>query len=102
MKKVMAFVFGFGLLAAANGAARADGAIICTSSSTGACAGKQYCCYSGSESDGDKMCKKLGCVRGGTSSCPTAANVHSCGTRVNIQGAKPMQSLPSDVASFLD
>ncbi len=59
----------------------ADGAIICTSDSKGACAGKQYCCYSGSESDGDKYCKNLGCNRGGTSSCPTAANVHSCGTR---------------------
>jgi hypothetical protein len=59
----------------------ADGAIICKSDSTGACAGRQYCCYSGSESDGDKYCKSLGCVRGGTSSCPTAANVTSCGTR---------------------
>jgi hypothetical protein len=62
-------------------AALADGAIICKSESTGACSGRQYCCYSGSESDGDKYCQKLGCVRGGTSSCPTAANVSSCGTR---------------------
>lgn len=78
--KTMAFVFivaaGFAGSAYAN-----DKALLCTSSSTGACAGKGYCCYSGSESDGDKACKKLGCVRGGTGSCPTAANVKSCGTR---------------------
>ena len=59
----------------------ADGAIICKSESKGACEKRAYCCYSGSESDGDKKCKELGCVRGGTSSCPTAANVSSCGTR---------------------
>ncbi len=64
-----------------SGLAFADGAIICKSESTGSCKGRQYCCYSGSESDGDKFCKKQGCVRGGTSSCPTAANVSSCGTR---------------------
>jgi hypothetical protein len=64
-----------------TGAAYADGAIICKSESTGACSGRQYCCYKGSESDGDKYCASLGCVRGGTSSCPTAANVSSCGTR---------------------
>jgi len=58
-----------------------DRAIICKSDSTGACKGRQYCCYKGSESDGDKYCKNLGCKRGGTSSCPTAANVSSCGTR---------------------
>lgn len=64
----------------------AGGAIICSSGSTGACSGKQYCCYAGSESDGDKFCKSLGCKRGGTSSCPTAANVKSCGTRnVSVQ-----------------
>ena len=56
-------------------------AIICKSDSTGACAGRKYCCYSGDSSAGDKYCKKLGCKRGGTSSCPTAANVSSCGTR---------------------
>lgn len=61
---------------------RADGAIICTSDSKGACAGRQYCCYHGGESEGDKYCQSLGCRRGGTSgSCPTAANVKSCGTR---------------------
>jgi hypothetical protein len=59
----------------------AGGALLCTSSSTGACKGRGYCCYEGSESDGDKTCKKLGCVRGGTGSCPTAANVSSCGSR---------------------
>lgn len=59
----------------------AGGAIICKSDSTGACKGRKYCCYSGGESDGSKYCKKLGCKRGGTSSCPTAANVSSCGTR---------------------
>lgn len=57
-------------------------ALICTSDSTGQCAGRQYCCYEGmSDSDGDKYCKNLGCRRGGTASCPTAANVKSCGTR---------------------
>ena len=66
---------------AVSGVAFADGAIICKSDSSGACAGRQYCCYKGSESDGDKYCKSLGCSRGGTSSCPTAANVSSCGTR---------------------
>jgi len=74
-----------------GGAAFADGAIICKSAdSTGACAGRQYCCYSGSESDGDKFCKNLGCSRGGTSSCPTAANVSSCGIRnVKLQSTQP-------------
>jgi hypothetical protein len=63
----------------------ADGAIICRAESTGACKGRQYCCYAGnSESDGDRYCKSLGCVRGGTSSCPTAANVSSCGTRDKV------------------
>ena len=63
-------------------AVRADGAILCTGDSKGACAGRPYCCYSGSESDGDKYCQNLGCRRGGTSSsCPNAANVKSCGTR---------------------
>ncbi|MBL8957007.1 MAG: hypothetical protein JNK82_39910 [Myxococcaceae bacterium] len=62
-------------------AAFADGAIICKSDSTNECKDRQYCCYQGSESDGDKYCKAKGCVRGGTSSCPTAANVSSCGTR---------------------
>jgi hypothetical protein len=76
---VLAFVMSIGVVA--GGVAFADGAIICKSDSSGACSGRQYCCYSGSESDGDKYCKKLGCVRGGTSSCPTAANVSSCGTR---------------------
>ena len=64
-------------------ASAGDPAIICKSDSTGKCAGRQYCCYpSGmSQSDGDKYCKKLGCKRGGTSCCLTAANVKSCGTR---------------------
>ncbi len=77
----LSFTFATGL----GSLAHAGGAIICTSDSTGACSGKQYCCYSGSESDGDKMCKQLGCKRGGTSSCPTAANVKSCGTGVNVR-----------------
>jgi hypothetical protein len=76
MKKlIVALSLAFGSVALA------DGAIICKSDSSGACAGRQYCCYSGNESDGDKYCKSLGCSRGGTSSCPTAANVSSCGTR---------------------
>lgn len=58
-----------------------DSAIICKSDSTGACKNRKYCCYKGSQSDGDKYCKNLGCKRGGTGSCPTAANVSSCGTR---------------------
>ncbi len=59
-----------------------DPAIICKSDSTGACKGRQYCCYKGMDSSaGDKYCKNLGCKRGGTGSCPTAANVTSCGTR---------------------
>ena len=64
-----------------SAAAFADGAIICTKDSTKDCKDRSYCCYSGGESDGDKYCKQKGCVRGGTSSCPTAANVSSCGTR---------------------
>lgn len=64
-------------------ASAGDPAIICKSDSTGKCSGRKYCCYpsSMSSSDGDKYCKNLGCKRGGTSSCPTAANVSSCGTR---------------------
>ncbi|MBL9008539.1 MAG: hypothetical protein JNJ46_30030 [Myxococcales bacterium] len=73
-----------------SSSAQAGGALICTSDSSGACAGKQYCCYAGSESEGDKYCKALGCRRGGTSSCPTAANVKSCGTRVaSVEPEKP-------------
>ena len=81
MKRLLAaLTFALGLSAYAP-AAFADGAIICTGDSTGSCKGRQYCCYAGGESDGDKYCKNLGCKRGGTSSCPTAANVSSCGTR---------------------
>ena len=72
------FVAGLMLLSTV---AFADGAIICKNDSKGACKDRAYCCYTGSESDGDKKCKELGCVRGGTSSCPTAANVSSCGSR---------------------
>lgn len=79
-----------------SSSALAGGAIICTSDSSGACSGKQYCCYSGSESDGDKFCKSLGCRRGGTSSCPTAANVKSCGTRV--VSVQPEQQAPTQIA----
>lgn len=77
----------------------AGGALICTSSSTGACKGRSYCCYEGSESDGDKSCKALGCVRGGTSSCPTAANVSSCGSR---DKASVMPSTPERYVSAED
>jgi len=89
MKKMLsALTLALGLFASSS--AFADGAIICTSDSSGACSGKQYCCYSGSESDGDKYCKNLGCHRGGTSSCPNAANVKSCGTRtVSVQPKNP-------------
>jgi hypothetical protein len=81
MKKIKLTAIAFLMATGLAGAVHAGDALICTSSSTGACSGKQYCCYSGSQSDGDKYCKKLGCRRGGTSSCPTAANVKSCGTR---------------------
>ncbi len=82
MKKLLASCLtAFGLACFALPAFAGDSAIICKSDSTGACKGRQYCCYKGSESDGDKYCKSLGCKRGGTSSCPTAANVSSCGTR---------------------
>ena len=76
MKKLVAV-----LCLTVSSLAFADGAIICKNESTGDCKDRQYCCYSGSESDGDKYCKQKGCSRGGTSSCPTAANVSSCGTR---------------------
>jgi hypothetical protein len=82
MKKMKIIALTFILAAGLTGGAYAgDKALLCTSDSNGACSGKQYCCYSGSESDGDKFCKQLGCKRGGTGSCPTAANVKSCGTR---------------------
>jgi len=80
MKKFLTALTVVGCMAFSS-LAFADGAIICKSESSGACKGRSYCCYSGSESDGDKFCKAQGCVRGGTSSCPTAANVSSCGTR---------------------
>ena len=77
------FVLSLGFVAFSGASAMAgDPAIICKSDSTGACKGRQYCCYAGmSSSAGDKYCKDLGCKRGGTGSCPTAANVTSCGTR---------------------
>jgi hypothetical protein len=78
----------------------ADGAIICKSDSKGACAGRQYCCYAGNESDGDKLCQKLGCVRGGTSSCPTAANVSSCGTRDHKLVDHALQSHPDQLQTL--
>lgn len=82
MKKVKIIALSFIMATGMASAIHANGnALLCTSSSTGACAGKGYCCYSGSQSDGDKYCKQLGCVRGGTGSCPNAANVKSCGTR---------------------
>lgn len=82
MKKLLhAFATTLCLAAFSTPAFAGDNAIICKSDSTGACKGRQYCCYKGSQSDGDKYCKNLGCKRGGTSSCPTAANVSSCGTR---------------------
>lgn len=74
---LLIFAAGFGSVYAG------DAAILCDSNgSTGACTGKHYCCYSGNESGGDKYCKQQGCKRTGTGSCPTAANVKSCGTRV--------------------
>lgn len=83
MKKIQWTILAVFLSIGLGGAAHAsDKALLCTSSSTGACKDKPYCCYSGNESDGDKYCKQQGCVRGGTGSCPTAANVKSCGTRV--------------------
>lgn len=82
MKKVKIIALSLIIAAGMTGSLYAnDKALLCTSSSTGACAGKGYCCYSGNESAGDKFCKAQGCVRGGTGSCPTAANVKSCGTR---------------------
>ena len=81
MKKLKLSLLTLVFASAAGAIHAGDKALLCTSSSTGACSGKQYCCYTGSESDGDKYCKQLGCVRGGTGSCPTAANVKSCGTR---------------------
>ncbi|MCA9549356.1 MAG: hypothetical protein KC933_04925 [Myxococcales bacterium] len=82
MKKLLSsLTLALSFAAFSSVALAGDNAIICKSDSTGACKGRQYCCYKGSESDGDKYCKNLGCVRGGTSSCPTAANVSSCGTR---------------------
>lgn len=78
---LMSFVAAL-VMFATSPAFAGDPAIICKSDSTGACKGRQYCCHKGmSSSDGDKYCKKLGCNRGGTGSCPTAANVSSCGTR---------------------
>jgi hypothetical protein len=80
IRLLAAFSVAVGLMSAAP-LALADGAIICRPESTAACKGRQYCCYAGPESEGSKYCKALGCVRGGTASCPSAANVSSCGTR---------------------
>lgn len=82
MKRFITLVLSTLALLALSLPAFASPALICSSSSSGACSGRKYCCYEGmNSSDGDKYCKKLGCKRGGTSSCPTAANVSSCGTR---------------------
>ena len=71
MKRFLAsFTLLLGLVCLAP-RAFADGAIICTGDSSGACKGRSYCCYHGGESEGDKYCQNLGCRRGGTSSCPT-------------------------------
>lgn len=83
MKKFIISLFAaFTFVAFAAPAFAGAPALICTGDSSGACSGRKYCCYEGmNHSDGDKYCKNLGCRRGGTSSCPTAANVSSCGTR---------------------
>jgi len=84
MRAIISVLAAIALLVAFTPMAQAgDPAIICKSDSTGKCQGRQYCCYPKgmSTSEGEKYCKKLGCKRGGTSSCPTAANVSSCGTR---------------------
>lgn len=83
MKKIKITIVSLILFAGMGAAHAGDPAILCDSSgSTGSCSGKHYCCYSGNESSGDKYCKQQGCKRTGTGSCPTAANVKSCGTRV--------------------
>ncbi len=57
--------------------ANADGCYICSSGSSDAC--KNYCRYSGSDTqDNRKKCQNAGCKIGGTASCPSAANVKIC------------------------
>lgn len=57
--------------------AQADGCYICSSGSTDAC--KDYCRYSGSDTQANRdKCKKAGCKIGGTASCPTAVNYKVC------------------------
>jgi hypothetical protein len=98
IRTLTALAFSFLTIALAP-AVRADGAIICTGDSTGACAKRPYCCYTGSESDGDKYCQQLGCRRGGTSgSCPTAANVPSCGTRNVAVNQSKVQARDTEIA----
>lgn len=46
--------------------------LMCSSSSTGACAGAKQCVGT------RKECRKKGCKITGTSSCSTAANVKKC------------------------
>ena len=83
MKYIVVALTALAFVLAAVPVASAGDAIICKSDSTDKCKDRKYCCYPDgmSQSDGGKYCQKLGCKRGGTSSCPTAANVSSCGTR---------------------
>lgn len=76
---VSATLLVFGMAALSASALAAD-CLICTSASTGSCAGANYCKAGGGGTDSDarKKCTAAGCKVGGTGSCPTAANVKVC------------------------
>lgn len=91
MSRLLAlFTFAWGLGFAVP--AFADGAIVCTQKSTGACQGRQFCCYRGSLSEGVAYCENLGCQRAGTASCPVAGCIPICGQRPQSAAVEPAEA----------
>ncbi len=57
--------------------ASADGCYICAAGSSDVC--RNYCRYTGSDTQQNRdRCRTMGCVIGGTASCPQAVNYHIC------------------------
>jgi hypothetical protein len=69
-----------GMVGFQSTASAGDSCFMCTSASTGTCAGAQYCkSKSGTDtSDDRKHCKDQGCDINGFTSCPTSSGYKVC------------------------